>query len=160
AVANSVAENSANGTTVGLTALASDADSTNNTITYSLDNSAGGRFAIDSSTGVVTVANGLLLDFDTISSHSITIRATSSDGSSATQAFTVNLTNVNETPVAVSDVATAVEAGGVSNGTVGTNPSGNVLANDTDTDSPDTKTVTGVAVGSVASASGSVGTVV
>ena len=32
---------------VGITALASDADATNNTITYTLDDDAGGQFAID-----------------------------------------------------------------------------------------------------------------
>ncbi|MFN6206648.1 MAG: DUF4347 domain-containing protein, partial [Planctomycetota bacterium] len=116
AAANSVAENSANGTAVGLTASASDADATTNTITYTLDDTAGGRFAINSSTGVVTVANGSLLDFETATSHNITVRATSADGSWSTQTFTINLTNVNETPTAVADTAIAVEAGGVSNG--------------------------------------------
>ena len=50
-------ENAANGTTVGITALATDPDGTN-TVTYSLDDDAGGRFAIDATTGVVTVAGG------------------------------------------------------------------------------------------------------
>ncbi|MFN9541037.1 MAG: cadherin domain-containing protein, partial [Planctomycetota bacterium] len=156
AAANSVAENSANGTTVGITASASDADATTNTISYTLDDTAGGRFAINSSTGVVTVANGSLLDFETTTSHNITVRATSADGSWSTQTFTLNVTNVNETPTAVADTATAVEAGGVSNGTAGTNPSGNVLTNDTDVDAGDTQTVTGVAAGTVGSASGNV----
>ncbi len=57
---------------------------------------------------------------------------------------------------AVADAATAVESGGVSNGTAGTNPTGNVLANDTGTG----LTVVGVAAGTVGSASGSVGTTV
>ncbi|MBU6240058.1 MAG: DUF2341 domain-containing protein, partial [Planctomycetes bacterium] len=157
AAANSVAENSANGTAVGITASASDADGSNNTITYSLDNTAGGRFTINSSTGVVTVANSSLLDFESATSHTITVRASSSDGSFSTANFTISLTNVNETPSAVADTATAVEAGGVSNGTVGTNPTGNVLTNDTDVDAGDTKTVTGVAAGTVGSASTNVG---
>ncbi|HKS20261.1 MAG TPA: VCBS domain-containing protein, partial [Bradyrhizobium sp.] len=55
--ANTVAENAANGTAVGITAHATDADA-GTTITYSLLNNAGGRFAIDANTGVVTVANG------------------------------------------------------------------------------------------------------
>ncbi len=50
AAVNSVAENATNGTTVGITASASDADATNNLITYSLDDDAGGRFTINSST--------------------------------------------------------------------------------------------------------------
>ncbi|MFN9943080.1 MAG: cadherin repeat domain-containing protein, partial [bacterium] len=88
AAANSVAENSANGTAVGLTAAASDADATTTTLSYPLEDTAGGRFAINSSTGVVTVANGSLLDFETATSHNITVRATSTDGSWSTQTFT------------------------------------------------------------------------
>ncbi|MFN9913561.1 MAG: beta strand repeat-containing protein, partial [Pirellulaceae bacterium] len=158
AAANSLPENSANGTVVGITSSASDADATNNTITYSLDDSAGGRFTINSSTGVVTVANSSLLNFEAAPSHTITVRATSSDTSFSTANFTIALTDVNEAPTCVVDIVTAVEAGGVSNGTTGTNPTGNVLTNDTDIDAGDTKTVIGVAVGSVGSASGNVNT--
>ena len=74
--------------------------------------------------------------------------------------MTINLTNANEGPVAVADAVTAVEAGGTANGTAGTNPTGNVLTNDTDVDSGDTKAVSGVAAGTSASASGSVGAAV
>ncbi|MFO0180472.1 MAG: cadherin domain-containing protein, partial [bacterium] len=129
AAANSLAENSANGTAVGLTASASDADATTNTITYSLDNTAGGRFAINSSTGVVTVANGSLLNYEAATSHSITVRATSADGSWSTQTFTINLTDVDEFDVGpVSDV----------------DPTANTLAENT---------ANGTAVGITASAS-------
>ena len=58
AAANTVAENATVGTAVGITATASDADATNNTITYTLDDDAGGLFAIDANTGVVTVNGG------------------------------------------------------------------------------------------------------
>ena len=102
--ANTIAENSANGTVVNITGLASDADATTNTITYSLDDNAGGRFTIDANTGVVTVANSSLLNYEAATSHSITIRATSADTSFSTQSFTINLTDVNEGAVgAVSD---------------------------------------------------------
>ncbi|MFN9958431.1 MAG: VCBS domain-containing protein, partial [bacterium] len=57
----------------------------------------------------------------------------------------------------VNDTNIAVEAGGLANGTAGTNPTGNVLTNDTDVDAGDTKTVTAVAAGSVANPTGSVG---
>ncbi len=106
--ANSLAENSANGSLVGITASASDSDGTTNTITYSLDNNAGGRFAINASTGVVSVADGTLLNFEAATSHSITIRATSADGSFTTENFTINLTDVDEfdvTPVSDSNPA-------------------------------------------------------
>ncbi len=96
ASANSIAENSANGTVVGITASASDSDATTNTVTYSLDDSAGGRFTINTNTGVVTVANSSLLNYESATSHSITVRATSVDGSSSTQSFTIAVTDVNE----------------------------------------------------------------
>ena len=120
AAANTVAENAANGTTVGITARAVDADGSNNTVTYTLSNSAGGRFTIDASTGVVTVANGSLLDFETATSHSITVLATSSDGSTSNASFTINVTDVNEFAVgAVSDINAAANqvAENAANGT-------------------------------------------
>ncbi len=78
--------------------------------------------------------------------------------STATDTASLLVNAVNDAPVAVAEAVIAVEAGGVANGTAGTNPSGNVLSNDTDVDSGDTKTVSGVAAGLVGSASGSVGT--
>ncbi len=96
---NTIAENSANGTLVGITATAADLDATSNTISYSLVDSAGGRFAINAVTGVVTVANGALLNFEAATSHSITVRATSSDGSTADSVFSIAVTNVNEAPI-------------------------------------------------------------
>ena len=108
AAANTVAENATVGTAVGITAAASDADATNNTISYSLDDDAGGLFAIDANSGVVTV-NGAL-DYETATSHNITARATSSDGSFSTQGFTINVTDVNEAGVsAISDSDAAAD---------------------------------------------------
>jgi ELWxxDGT repeat protein len=92
--ANVVAENATNGAAVGITASATDPDGSNNTVTYSLDDDAGGRFAIHPVSGVVTVANGLLLDFETTTAHTIVVRATGSDGSSSTQSFVISVTNV------------------------------------------------------------------
>ncbi|MFN9418137.1 MAG: beta strand repeat-containing protein, partial [Pirellula sp.] len=135
-------------------AVALDEDGTNNNITYSLDSSSGGLFAINSSTGVVTIAGAI--DYETATSHTISVRATSSDTSFSLQNFSIAVTNVNEGPVAVADTATAVEASGVSNGTTGTNPNGNVLTNDTDVDAGDTKAVVGVVAGTQASAAGNV----
>ena len=123
---NTVAENATAGSIVGLTGLANDADATTNTITYSLDNNAGGRFAVDANTGVVTV-NGAL-DYETSKSHQLVIRATSADGSTASQTFTVQVTNVNEVPIAVDDQYFLGRGE-----TLTATPTG-VLANDQDTD--------------------------
>ncbi|HRF02664.1 MAG TPA: VCBS domain-containing protein, partial [Pirellulaceae bacterium] len=149
-----VQENVANGTTVG-TITASDVDS-GDTRSFSLVDSAGGRFAINPTTGVVTVANASLLNFESQTSHVITVRVTDAVGATYDEQFTVSVTNANEGPVAVADTATAAEAGGVANATAGSNATGNVLTNDTDVDAGDTKTVTGVVAGGVGPASGNV----
>src|SRR5262249_10237354 len=89
--ADLVAENAPNGTLVGITAFSTDVDGP--PVSYSLTDNAGGRFAINSTTGVVTVANGSLLDYETTPSHQIIVRAT--DGTlSSTQTFTIAVTNV------------------------------------------------------------------
>ncbi len=93
--ANQVAENAANGTVVGLVALATDPDG-GDTVSYSLDDNAGGRFAVNTITGVVTVADGTLLDRETASSHNITVRATSTDLSSSNRIFTISVLPVND----------------------------------------------------------------
>ncbi|MBI2353743.1 MAG: DUF4347 domain-containing protein, partial [Deltaproteobacteria bacterium] len=120
ATANSVAENAANGTVVGVTALATDGDS-GATISYSLTDNAGGRFAINAATGVITVADGTLLDYEAATSHTVTVLATSSDGSTNTGDFTIAVTNVNDNAVsAITDSnATANSvAENAANGTV------------------------------------------
>ncbi|MVV48669.1 DUF4347 domain-containing protein [Pseudomonas sp. PB120] len=68
-------------------------------------------------------------------------------GATATATLTVTIQGANDTPVGVDDAGTAVEAGGVLNGTPGSDATGNVLGNDTDVDTPangETKTVTGI----------------
>ena len=101
----SVRENAANGTLVGISANAIDADATNNVISYSLSDNAGGRFAIDSTTGAVSVANGSLIDFDDqptpgdgvfSTNHTIKAKATSEDGSFIENSFTIAVENVRE----------------------------------------------------------------
>jgi hypothetical protein len=93
AIANQVNENSPVGTTVGMTAFALEPDE-GQTVTYSLTNNAGGRFAIHPTTGVVTVAGSL--DFESATSHSITARAISSDSTSSTATFVINVLDVAE----------------------------------------------------------------
>ncbi|MFC4236918.1 VCBS domain-containing protein [Thalassospira xianhensis] len=76
-------------------------------------------------------------------------------GATSTATLTVTIQGANDAPVAVNDTATATEAGGTNNGTAGTNPTGNLLTNDTDVDSSDTKSVSGIRTGSE-SAGGSI----
>jgi hypothetical protein len=88
--ANKVAEGAATGTVVGITATS---DDPGGGATYSLTDDAGGRFAINPTTGVVTVANGALIDYETATSHTITVAAT--DGSATvTESFAIAITDV------------------------------------------------------------------
>ncbi|MFM2044915.1 MAG: hypothetical protein RLY86_3491, partial [Pseudomonadota bacterium] len=104
AAANTVAEGAAFGTLVGIDANSVDPNVPVNGVTYSLDDTAGGRFGIDPATGVVFVDRGDLLDFETATSHTITIRVTDADTIfpqapnilSRTQTFTISVTNVAE----------------------------------------------------------------
>lgn len=107
-VGGGVTENAVNGTSVGITASASDPDATNNAITYSLDDDDGGRFIISSTTGEVLVAGPI--DREAGESRTIVVRATSSDGSFATQSFTIAVDDVNEF-----DVSTPVDSDAASN---------------------------------------------
>ncbi len=127
--ANSVVEGAANGTPVGITASASDVNGP--TATYSLINSAGGRFAVDSSTGIVTVANASLLDFESATSHTITVQASDGKGGTSTQDFTINVTNANPTTPTDSNSAANAVLEAAPNGTaVG------ITANSTDPNGP------------------------
>nr|WP_249784398.1 DUF4082 domain-containing protein [Bradyrhizobium sp. IC3195] len=58
----------------------------------------------------------------------------------------------NTPPTAVADSADAIEKGGVNNSTGGSPAAGNVLANDTDPDAGDTKTVTAFSFGTTSGA--------
>ncbi|MFN9912776.1 MAG: VCBS domain-containing protein, partial [Pirellulaceae bacterium] len=92
-----------------------------------------------------------------------TYTVTDTGGLTSTTQVTITIQGANDTPTAVADTNTAVEAGGLSNGTAGLNPTGNVLTNDTDVDTVangETKTVVGVQAGVHASTSGSVASTV
>ena len=129
---NTIAENATNGSTVGITANATDADGFNNTITYSLTDDAGSRFTIDPTTGVVTVADGSFLDYETATSHSITDKATSSDTSESTTTFTIAVTDVDEfdvtTPIDSNAATNTIAEDATTGSTVG------ITANATDPD--------------------------
>ena len=103
----SLAENAAAGAITGADADATDADgtATNNTVTFSLvtppvDGSANALFAINSSTGEIslTAAGAAFIDYETTQSYTLTVKA--SDGLVAndqTKTVTVNVTDTTET---------------------------------------------------------------
>src|SRR5207253_3096294 len=84
---------------------------------FSLTDTAGGRFAIDSSTGVVTVANAALLDYETAPSHNIPINGHVASAASTTHSFTIDVTDVAPTTPTDSDGASGGSISeGASNG--------------------------------------------
>ena len=80
-----------NGVLAG-TVAARDAD--NSSFTFTLLNNAGGRFAIDNG-GHITVANGLLLDFEQNPLHVIRVQATDPGGLSFVKDFGITINDVN-----------------------------------------------------------------
>jgi len=94
---NQVLETATPGTAVGITAQAVDPDA-GSSVSYSFTNNSqtttDGLFAIDSSTGVITVAGAL--DYETATSHSVPVRATSSDTSTSEATFNIAVLDVNE----------------------------------------------------------------
>ncbi|MEP3479784.1 MAG: cadherin domain-containing protein [Fuerstiella sp.] len=114
---NTVTENAAFGTEIGLTVAAADADASLNDVTYSLDDNAGGLFQIDSATGVVTVAASI--DFEaTGSSQTLTARATSADGSTEAASFVIQISDENDNPPVITSAQRFQVAETATNGTI------------------------------------------
>ncbi|MEQ6289383.1 cadherin domain-containing protein, partial [Vogesella sp. GCM10023246] len=131
ALANTVMEGAATGTLVGITAHASDVDN-GSVVTYALTDNAGGRFQIDSTTGVVSVADGTLLDYETATSHSITVQASDGLGGSSSQTFTINVSNVNDNPVVGPSDSDGADNLVLENAAIGTSVGLTAFASDAD----------------------------
>jgi VCBS repeat-containing protein len=113
----SVPENSANGTVVG-TVTFTDPDMGQSGIFAISAGNTSGAFAINASTGQLTVATSAALNIGTTPSFNLTIRVTDNGAPplSGSATITVNLTNVNKAPVVT--VATFSAAENSANGTV------------------------------------------
>jgi large repetitive protein len=119
AAANSIAEGAAVSTPVGITTEAHDI--VGFPITYSLTNSANGAFKINSTTGVVTVADPTKIDFETAPGHSYSITVQATDGIfSSSQTFTIGVTDIApSTPTDSNAAANAVTEGAAAGTAVG-----------------------------------------
>jgi Ca2+-binding RTX toxin-like protein len=111
-----LSETAPSGTMVG---TASAADQDGDTLTYSLVDDAGGRFAIDPATGEITVADGDLLDYETATAHDITIRVTDPGGLYQDQTLTIDLKDIAEAPT---DIALAPASDGFAAAVTGFDP--------------------------------------
>jgi len=90
---DTVVENSANGTVIG--ALTETDPDTSDTAAFTLVDDAGGRFAISGND--LVVADGSLLDFESNTSHSVTVRATDSGGLTLDKVFNIAVSDIDET---------------------------------------------------------------
>ena len=91
----SVAENAGVGAAV-VTAVASDADA-GDVLSYAITSgNTGNAFAINSSTGAITVAGAL--DYEVTPSYTFTVTVTDTGSLSDTATVTVDITNINEVP--------------------------------------------------------------
>jgi hypothetical protein len=59
--------------------------------------------------GVITVANGTLLNYEAATSHTVTVRVTDRGGLTYQETFTINLTNVNDAPTGTTATVTFPE---------------------------------------------------
>ncbi|MEE9335013.1 MAG: cadherin domain-containing protein [Granulosicoccaceae bacterium] len=130
AASNQLSEGAAAGSFTGIHVSAIDPDLTDSEV-FSLDNNAGGLFTIDQNTGVVTVAVGAVLDREIAASHTIDVRATSTDGSTSQQSFTIDVLDVNDnTPVIA-----AGQSFNIGENSAASTLLGSVLATDADSSS-------------------------
>jgi hypothetical protein len=89
---------SENGIAVGITAYAEDI---NNNVSYSLSDNADGRFKIEQTTGVVSVADFTLFSRDELLKHKIVVEAVSEDGSKQSKYFDITVLNQTENNISI-----------------------------------------------------------
>ena len=74
-------------------------------LTYGLEDDADGRFAIDESTGEITVADASTIDYESATEHTLSVSVTDADGESSVQDITVNVADdPSDTAVSNGDV--------------------------------------------------------
>ena len=94
--ARSIAENTAAGVNVGDSIAASDPDG--DTLTYALSGNDAASFGINTETGQLLTIEGVIYDYETQASYTLTVEASDGKGGTASIAVTVSITNVNEAP--------------------------------------------------------------
>jgi Ca2+-binding RTX toxin-like protein len=104
---DSVNENSATGTPVGITAVATDILGL---VYYSLVDDDGGRFAIDAGTGEIdTGATNIDRETDG-ATRQVTVKATADDGSFTQHTYTINIGDLNDNAPVFTSGTTGTEA--------------------------------------------------
>jgi endo-1,4-beta-xylanase len=91
----SVSESAAAGAVVG-TVVATDGDADTVFSQWQINSDPSGKFVIDPATGTVSLAAGASLDFETFTSHSITVSVWDGYVRSAAGSVTIKVTNAND----------------------------------------------------------------
>ncbi|MGB0465948.1 MAG: DUF4347 domain-containing protein [Pontibacterium sp.] len=130
------------GQPVGIIVTASDLAA----VSYSLAPGSSEFFEVNATSGLVSVASGALINYESAREHRISIRATDAAGNSSSQDFLIEVTNL--APVLVDDSAVAPE-------TSASHTTGNVFDNDSD---PGSQTGTDLVVSQVNNEASAVGT--
>ncbi len=65
-----------------------------NTYAFSLTDDANGRFAINSATGEITVADGSQLDYEIATSHNVTVQATDATGDTYSEVMSIAVSDI------------------------------------------------------------------
>lgn len=116
ATANTLADGSAAGTLAGITTIAADPDGT--APVYSITGgNALGWFTINASTGVVSVASGAVVQYETAQSVTLTIQASDGLTTPVSANFVINISDVNEAP-AITSATSATLAENAAAGTL------------------------------------------
>ena len=126
----SVAENLPAGSVVG---TVSATDTPGDTLSYTLVDNAGGLFAIDAATGVITTTAPL--NYEAVAAYNVVAKVTDSSGLSAQQGFAIAVSNVNEAPTATGDAVAVKEDATTAN------LWSTLLGNDSDPDAGQTQTL-------------------
>ena len=103
----SIPENARARAAVGGRVTATD-DDDGDMVGYELDPDSD-LFTIDETTGQIRVRAGAVLDHEVQASHTVTVRASDTSRESVTVVVTINVTDVNEPPVALDDNAATFE---------------------------------------------------
>ena len=111
-VSTDVDENAANSTSVtnlNDSNTGNDTDADGDALTYSITAGNGaGIFAINASTGEITVSDNTNLDYETTTQHVLTVQA--SDGTrSDTASVTIDVNNLNDNDPLINDLTTDVD---------------------------------------------------
>lgn len=121
----SIAEGAAAGTPVGRLS-ASDVDG--DALTYTLLDNDGGRFTVQATTGLVSVAAGAQFDFETQASRTIVARAQDANGGFVDRTFTIAVADAAEAPSSLA----LTSGGSVAENSPGGTPVARFAASDQD----------------------------